>query len=129
MAATYIRALADEGLGRSEIGGKGQSLARLVSAGLPVPNGFHITTLAYNDFIAENHLGDEIKAQRSLLTSCGPTSGWVRLRWPYAPPQPRRTCLRPLLLGSRSPSSMSLELINFWRQYAAAGPHCGLLGP
>ncbi len=65
MAATYIRALADEGLGLSEIGGKGQSLARLASAGLPVPNGFHITTAAYVDFIAEHHLEDAIKVAAS----------------------------------------------------------------
>ena len=113
---------ADEGLGLSEIGGKGQSLARLASAGLPVPNGFHITTAAYHDFIAEHHLEDPIKArlatvsdpasqaidqaasaiaalitsQRSRpmrrLTSCGPTSGWARRRWPSAPLQPPRTC-------------------------------------
>jgi rifampicin phosphotransferase len=56
MTATYIRSLADEGLGLSEIGGKGQSLARLASAGLPVPDGFHITTAAYDDFIAAHHL-------------------------------------------------------------------------
>src|SRR5215207_7337079 len=72
MAATYIRALADEGLGLSEIGGKGQSLARLAAAGLPVPNGFHITTAAYDDFIAENHLGDLIKVQ--LATTSDPAS-------------------------------------------------------
>jgi rifampicin phosphotransferase len=62
VAATYIRPLADEGLGLSEIGGKGQSLARLASAGLPVPNGFHITTAAYDDFVAENDLENPIKA-------------------------------------------------------------------
>ena len=54
MTATYVRALADEGLGLPEIGGKGQSLARLALAGLPVPDGFHITTAAYTDFVAVN---------------------------------------------------------------------------
>ena len=72
MAATYIRPLADEGLGLSEIGGKGQSLARLASAGLPVPNGFHITTAAYDDFIADHHLEDPIEAQ--LATVSDPAS-------------------------------------------------------
>jgi rifampicin phosphotransferase len=72
MAATYIRPLAQEGLGLSEIGGKGQSLARLASAGLPVPNGFHITTAAYDDFVAENRLEDPIKAQ--LATVSDPAS-------------------------------------------------------
>ena len=72
MTATYIRSLADEGLGRSEIGGKGQSLARLASAGLPVPDGFHITTAAYDEFIAERHLEESIEAQ--LATIIDPAS-------------------------------------------------------
>jgi phosphohistidine swiveling domain-containing protein len=72
MTATYIRSLADEGLGLSEIGGKGHSLARLASAGLPVPDGFHITTAAYDDFIADHHLEDPIAAQ--LATVIDPTS-------------------------------------------------------
>ena len=110
MAATYIRTLDDEGLGLTEIGGKGQSLARLAAAGLPVPNGFHITTAAYDDFVVENDLDDPIKAQlatvrdtagqatdqaasgiAALITSqeippalaadiVGPTSGLVRRR-------------------------------------------------
>jgi rifampicin phosphotransferase len=67
MPATYIRSLADEGLGLSDIGGKGQSLARLASAGLPVPDGFHITTAAYDDFIADHHLQDPIEAQQSTV--------------------------------------------------------------
>jgi rifampicin phosphotransferase len=71
MTATYIRLLDDEGLGLSEIGGKGQSLARLASAGLPVPNGFHITTAAYNEFVSQHHLEEMIKAQ--LVT--GETAG------------------------------------------------------
>jgi pyruvate,water dikinase len=68
MTATYIRPLADEGLGLSEIGGKGHSLARLASAGLPVPDGFHITTAAYDDFIADHHLEDPIEAQLATIT-------------------------------------------------------------
>ncbi|MEU1389713.1 MULTISPECIES: PEP/pyruvate-binding domain-containing protein [unclassified Nonomuraea] len=39
-------------------GGKGASLARLVRAGLPVPGGFVVTTLAYRSFVAA--FGDEI---------------------------------------------------------------------
>jgi len=67
MTATYIRPLTDEGLGLSEIGGKGQSLARLASAGLPVPNGFHVTTAAYNDFVVRHHLEDSIEAQLATI--------------------------------------------------------------
>ena len=65
MTATYVRHLADEGLGLSEVGGKGQSLARLASAGVPVPNGFHVTTAAYDDFVAEHDLQQAIDAQLS----------------------------------------------------------------
>src|ERR1700730_6268480 len=43
-----------------QVGGKGASLARLVSAGLPVPPGFHITTHAYRRYVTENHLADAI---------------------------------------------------------------------
>jgi phosphohistidine swiveling domain-containing protein len=68
MAAIYVRPLAHEGLGLSEIGGKGQSLARLASAGLPVPNGFHITTAAYHDFLTANHLDGPIKAQLATVS-------------------------------------------------------------
>jgi rifampicin phosphotransferase len=67
MTATYIRSLADEGLGLSEIGGKGQALARLASAGLPVPNGFHITTAAYRDFVARHLLEGPIRTQLATI--------------------------------------------------------------
>ncbi len=42
------------------VGGKGASLARLAAAGLPVPPGFHITTLAYYRFVSENQLAESI---------------------------------------------------------------------
>jgi rifampicin phosphotransferase len=68
MITAYVRSFADEGFGLSEIGGKGQSLARLASAGLPVPNGFHITTAAYDDFIAEHRLEGPIDQQLATLS-------------------------------------------------------------
>ncbi|MCB9418255.1 MAG: phosphoenolpyruvate synthase [Ardenticatenaceae bacterium] len=42
-------------------GGKGMNLAKLSRAGLPVPNGFLITTQAYQDFVAGNQLGGFIQ--------------------------------------------------------------------
>jgi pyruvate,water dikinase len=62
MTARYTCPLDEEGLGVSEIGGKGQSLARLASAGLPVPQGFHITTAAYDAFVAGHGLTSRITA-------------------------------------------------------------------
>jgi pyruvate,water dikinase len=44
-------------------GGKGASLARLSAAGLPVPDGFHITTEAYRQFVAANKIGAAIREE------------------------------------------------------------------
>jgi rifampicin phosphotransferase len=38
------------------VGGKGASLARIATAGLPVPPGFHVTTAAYRRFVEANAL-------------------------------------------------------------------------
>jgi rifampicin phosphotransferase len=66
MTPTYVRPLADEGL-LSDVGGKGQALARLASAGLPVPKGFHITTAAYHDFVAQHDLDGPIRAELATV--------------------------------------------------------------
>ncbi|MEV5535730.1 PEP/pyruvate-binding domain-containing protein [Saccharopolyspora shandongensis] len=44
------------------VGGKGASLARLAGAGLPVPPGFDVTTVAYRDFAATGGLQERILA-------------------------------------------------------------------
>ncbi|MBP7964436.1 MAG: hypothetical protein KA003_20805 [Caldilineaceae bacterium] len=46
----------------AQVGGKGMNLARLAQADFPVPDGFMITTFAYNTFVAQNHLDDHIRA-------------------------------------------------------------------
>ena len=52
----------DPGATLETVGGKGASLARLVTAGLPVPDGFHVTTAAYRRFVADNDLQSGILA-------------------------------------------------------------------
>ena len=42
----YILSLSDTHATLETIGGKGLSLAKMINAGLPVPNGFHVTTEA-----------------------------------------------------------------------------------
>jgi phosphohistidine swiveling domain-containing protein len=54
------------------VGGKGGSLARLATAGLPVPPGFHITTRAYGRFVSENDLADAIVSAASQATADDP---------------------------------------------------------
>ena len=62
METEYILNLSDSRATLALAGGKGASLARLSQAGLPVPGGFHVTTAAYLDFVAENHLQPDILA-------------------------------------------------------------------
>ncbi len=57
IAPPLIRALAE--LGRTDLavaGGKGANLGELIRAGLPVPPGFVVTTVAYDRFVAANGL-------------------------------------------------------------------------
>lgn len=56
MTEKLVLALDDVGAKLEMVGGKGASLARLMNAGLPVPDGFHVTTEAYRRFVAENRL-------------------------------------------------------------------------
>src|SRR5579872_7234710 len=55
-----------------QVGGKGASLARLASAGLPVPPGFHVTTAAYRRFVAEHGLQEQILAAISSVPADSP---------------------------------------------------------
>ncbi len=56
MSTTYVLSLAEPGATLDVVGGKGASLAKLANAGMPVPDGFHVTTAAYRQFVAENDL-------------------------------------------------------------------------
>jgi pyruvate,water dikinase len=56
MSDQLVLPLNDLGANLETVGGKGASLTRLMNAGLPVPDGFHVTTTAYRRFIAENDL-------------------------------------------------------------------------
>jgi pyruvate,water dikinase len=58
----YILPLSDSRADLETVGGKGMSLARMINVGLPVPDGFHITTEAYRQFVAANDLQAKILA-------------------------------------------------------------------
>ena len=53
---SYVLPLNDPLATLENVGGKGMSLAILSRAGLPVPDGFHVTTHAYRRFVAENEI-------------------------------------------------------------------------
>jgi phosphohistidine swiveling domain-containing protein len=58
----YVLPLTDPGATLETVGGKGAALAEMVRAGLPVPDGFHVTTAAYRAFVEENDLEPAILA-------------------------------------------------------------------
>ena len=114
------------------VGGKGRSLSEMTGAGLPVPGGFHITTAAYRDSVADNHLQSRIlnAVQQSgkaaiasehiatLLRKLKFRSHWPKiskpptptsatiLPLPYAPLPTRKICPTCHLPDSRIPISI-----------------------
>ncbi len=56
------------------VGGKGMSLAKMIQAGFPVPDGFHITTEAYRQFVAANELRPKILAALRMVDTTLPTT-------------------------------------------------------
>lgn len=56
MSVNYVLSLDDKRATLESVGGKGASLSRMANAGLPIPNGLHVTTEAYWLFVNENKL-------------------------------------------------------------------------
>jgi phosphoenolpyruvate synthase/pyruvate phosphate dikinase len=74
MDPTYILPLAEPAATLAQVGGKGASLARLSGAGLPVPDGFHVTTEAYRRFVQENGLQAEIEQALEAVDLARPST-------------------------------------------------------
>jgi phosphohistidine swiveling domain-containing protein len=70
----YTLPLADGRATLAVAGGKGASLARLCAAGVPVPGGFHVTTAAYQQFVAENGLQPAIEAEMEAVDVARPAT-------------------------------------------------------
>ena len=60
--SAYVIPLSSPDASLDTVGGKGLSLAKMIGAGFPVPDGFHITTDAYRTFVAANRLQGKILA-------------------------------------------------------------------
>ena len=71
---SLIMPLAAEEALLEAVGGKGASLARLARAGLPVPDGFHITTVAYAQLVAANDLQPAVLAALSEVDATLPAT-------------------------------------------------------
>jgi hypothetical protein len=55
-------------------GGKGASLAKLARAGLLVPDGFHVTTAAYREFVEANELQNHVLAALEAVNPLQPAT-------------------------------------------------------
>ena len=73
-SSEYVLPLADPGANLETVGGKGASLARLVANGLPVPDGFHVTTAAYWKFVIENDLQPGVLAALEAVDVAQPAT-------------------------------------------------------
>lgn len=56
------------------VGGKGANLTRLVRAGLPVPDGFLLTTYVYQLYIAATDIADEILERVAVVDASDPAA-------------------------------------------------------
>ena len=57
---TYILSMKHHQATLETVGGKGMSLSKMLTAGLPVPDGFHVTTEAYRLFVKTNNIQPQI---------------------------------------------------------------------
>jgi phosphoenolpyruvate synthase/pyruvate phosphate dikinase len=74
MATEYTIPLDDLQATLEVVGGKGASLSKLANAGLPVPDGFHVTTMAYREFVAANDLQPRILAALEQVDPAQPST-------------------------------------------------------
>src|SRR5512140_3658620 len=74
MKSTYVLPLADSSVTLETVGGKGMSLSKLINEGLPVPDGFHITTGAYRAFVEANDLQTKILATLKDVDTAQPAT-------------------------------------------------------
>ena len=75
---------------RNLLGGKGANLAEMTGLGLPVPQGFTVTTEACTQYYEDGRqINDEIMAQIMEARSQERNSGTKRIRssFPYVPVQ------------------------------------------
>ncbi|MBM3125634.1 MAG: pyruvate, phosphate dikinase, partial [Chloroflexi bacterium] len=70
----FILTLSDPLATLETVGGKGISLAKMIRTGLPVPDGFHVTTEAYRRFIAANELQSKILAALRMADASLPAT-------------------------------------------------------
>lgn len=93
-------------LGRDDVdvaGGKGANLGELTRAGLPVPPGFVLTTVAYWDFVRTGGISAEILTHAAVPAGAGPDA--------Y---HQASTRIRALFTAAAVPEDMAAEITRAW---------------
>ncbi|TJY67224.1 phosphoenolpyruvate synthase [Arthrobacter sp. CAU 1506] len=109
---TYINNLDDVGEGDlAAVGGKGVGLGGLRRAGVPVPDGFVLTTEAYTAFVDANHLAARIRE----LAMLGPQAAMPDY-------QQASERIRTLFTGGTMPAEVAAELDAAYRSLGDGGP-------
>ncbi|WP_221796169.1 PEP/pyruvate-binding domain-containing protein [Aquisediminimonas sediminicola] len=107
----YTLRFQDESAQRKDlVGGKGANLGTLTAAGLAVPNGFTITTAAYDGFIARNNLGNAIAA---LLAKVDFADLDLLDR--------QSDLIRDLIVGAPMPEDIDAEIVALYKAECAGG--------
>jgi phosphohistidine swiveling domain-containing protein len=107
----YVLHLVDPGATLEVVGGKGASLARLVAAGLPVPDGFHITTAAYRRFVVENDLQPGILAALETVDPSQPSTL-----------EAASQAIRALFAAAHTPPDVAGEIAQTYAELAGRDP-------
>ena len=109
MTDTYILSLDSKEAMLDKFGGKGQSLARMTSAGFDVPGGFYLKTTAYRNFVEANDL------QTKIIELAKPEIGKFTLSFDAAAESIQALIGKPELLPSRSSTMLREGAVERWK--------------
>ena len=91
-------------------GGKGANLGEMVRAGFPIPVGFVLTTEAYEAFVNENGLRQQIFDRASAASTDSPQSG-----------EAASTAIKELFLGATVPEAIEADLLKSYAELTTTG--------
>jgi phosphoenolpyruvate synthase/pyruvate phosphate dikinase len=112
MTTEYVISLDDSRATLGVAGGKGASLTKMVDAGLPVPDGFHVTTAAYKQFVAANVLQPHILAALEAVDLAQPSSL-----------ETASQTIRDLFAGAEMPGAIAGAVAQAYAELTRQNPH------
>jgi pyruvate,water dikinase len=111
MTSEYVLTFSDPEATLQTVGGKGAALTEMIRAGLPVPDGFHVTTAAYRAFVDENGL------QPAILAALGAVDPDR-----HASLETASRTIAELFLGGRIPPKVASAIAHAYASLSGADP-------